>query len=524
MNNRAMRVVGYGALLVCTVQTSLADSRIKARYTSSGQSTETTILTKGARQRMEYAGEMSAITQCDLKRIVQIIEKNKSYLVMPLDGRATVLAAPPQLQSAPAAPARRGVITYQTSITDTGERKQLYGYTARHLKITLVKEPSAEACNQTKERTETDGWYIDYNPQFACSLGEGLDQPAEASSCNDEIRHNVSSKEKPGYPVEYTVTTYKSDGSVANTMTLQTLELANTPLDSALFEVPAGYSEVKMPQMSGATAASAETAGGSPASTGPSAAGFASEGPKQPGSIRVGVADVAARAGRPASTIALKEQLRSFIQDEKVDAVSLGSGASEQVATEAQQKQCDYVLYTDIAELKKGKSGGFGGLLSKASAIGAMGSGEPPKEKFEAKTDFKLFPAGGSSPRVAATATGKTGGGFSLKTAMSLASTAGTVASFAFMGGGMGFNPGMMNMFQQMNMMNRGYGSMGVGGMGIDPTSRFMTMMQAANPAMFPGAAQSGLQGPQLNPGEEEAVGESLQNVAKAIATSLKKK
>jgi hypothetical protein len=48
-------------------------------------------------------------------------------------------------------------------------------------------------------------------------------------------------------------------------------------------------------------------------------------------------------------------------------------------------------------------------------------------------------------------------------------------------------------------------------GVRIHPTSRMMSMMQPANPAMFPEAPQ----GPQLDPGEQKAVGESLQNVAK---------
>lgn len=47
-----------------------------------------------------------------------------------------------------------------------------------------------------------------------------------------------------------------------------------------------------------------------------------------------------------------------------------------------------------------------------------------------------------------------------------------------------------------------------------------MAMMESSNPSMQPGASQ----GPQLNPGEQEAVGESLQNVAKAVAAEVKKK
>jgi len=73
-----------------------------------------------------------------------------------------------------------------------------------------------------------------------------------------------------------------------------------------------------------------------------------------------------------------------------------------------------------------------------------------------------------------------------------------------------------------MSMMNTGYGT-GMGGFGIDPTTRMIAMMQSGNPATFP-AAPAAPQGVQLNPGEQEAVGEALQNAAKAVLAEMKKK
>jgi hypothetical protein len=50
-------------------------------------------------------------------------------------------------------------MTYTTK--DTGERKQMFGYTARHLIMTMESESSPDACSVTKSKMQFDGWYID---------------------------------------------------------------------------------------------------------------------------------------------------------------------------------------------------------------------------------------------------------------------------------------------------------------------------------------------------------------------------
>ena len=170
MSKNCLKITGLSLLALCMATTAFADSKVRARYSSGSQTNETTILTKGTRQRLEYGTGMSAVTQCDLKRMVQIMDKTKSYLVMPLDGNP---GGPPSVapaQTAAVTPAKHGVVTYTTTVTDTGERQQLFGYTARHLKIIVAKEVSPEACDQKKERIETDGWYIDFDQSFACTL------------------------------------------------------------------------------------------------------------------------------------------------------------------------------------------------------------------------------------------------------------------------------------------------------------------------------------------------------------------
>lgn len=61
-----------------------------------------------------------------------------------------------------------GVVTNTRTVTDTGERQQMFGFTARHIKTTSVQEPSADACDHSHSRQESDGWYADLTPEFSC--------------------------------------------------------------------------------------------------------------------------------------------------------------------------------------------------------------------------------------------------------------------------------------------------------------------------------------------------------------------
>ena len=60
-------------------------------------------------------------------------------------------------------------------------------------------------------------------------------------------------------------------------------------------------------------------------------------------------------------------------------------------------KQCDFILYTDLATLKMNKLGGMlGGLTGMQGGL-----------KTEAKLEFKLFAVGESSPRLQSNASAK---------------------------------------------------------------------------------------------------------------------
>src|SRR5258708_8911807 len=120
------------AVLSCVVTLALADTKIRATYNSDDRVTETATYTKGERQRIEYGKETVVLNQGDLRKIIQLNAKSKTYRTVPTD-------VP---QPAGAAPRQGAVVMVSTNIVDTGERKQALGSTAPPLNPTAKNHPS----------------------------------------------------------------------------------------------------------------------------------------------------------------------------------------------------------------------------------------------------------------------------------------------------------------------------------------------------------------------------------------------
>src|SRR5436190_1498838 len=134
------------------------DLHVKTVYTAADQKTESVTYQKGARERFEFGGDVILLKQHDLKRTVQIMRAANMYMVVP-DGAPPAVPLP---AAAPNTPQQKpGVVTMVTTITDTGERKMMFGMQARHVKTTIEKQSTPVACDTTKQHIETDGWYID---------------------------------------------------------------------------------------------------------------------------------------------------------------------------------------------------------------------------------------------------------------------------------------------------------------------------------------------------------------------------
>src|SRR4029077_17193354 len=99
-------------------------------------------------------------------------------------------------------------------------------------------------------------------------------------------------------------------------------------------------------------------------------------GPKAPGKIRVGVAPPDAQLGQGNSTGAdystpIRNVEVALMSGPAVEIAALDSHVPLQLQAEAQQKQCDYVLYSSVV-VKHAASGGFGRFAKMAAPIASM--------------------------------------------------------------------------------------------------------------------------------------------------------
>jgi hypothetical protein len=230
-----------------------ADVKIRQRVSMSGQTFETTKMIKGARQRteqkssaggaMDFMSQVATIEQCDLRRTVQVNDSKKLYFVQPFAGESTPQKATPQTRPTNRQTRQGGTITMTYNVVDTGERKTIFGLTARHLKVTQEMESSADSCSgANKTKMEIDGWFVDFSAEFNCpdEVTRTPYQPSEKPDCKDRIIFKGSAG-KTGFLLNGTMTFYDASGSPTMTQTTETLELSRAPLVATLFDVPADY-------------------------------------------------------------------------------------------------------------------------------------------------------------------------------------------------------------------------------------------------------------------------------------------
>jgi hypothetical protein len=422
------RLLRYAPLLLaassCVLSTRADDLHFRKNVTVEGNAvsgSETWV--KGARERTvtkSPAGDVVSLRQCDLKRTVTVNEQSKSYFVIndPQDQSAANAAA--LLMGAPApASGTGGVVTQTVSVTDTGERKQISGYTARHLKTTVVVESSPNACSPVSQKYDIDGWYADLaKEQLACS--QSLPPVKLAANCTDRIVVRRKGTAKPGYPLHETII-LQNDGANPTKIEVATSEISKEPLKPELFDVPADFQEVHSEMELYASAALTNPAvatsitqavppvspmnapplqspsgksGGMPSPLSMlaqtmggrmpnGAAGMQGPppaapvplpvalGPKAPGKIRIGVAPAQAQLGQGNNSqgdysTPVRNAIIFMMNGPAVEIAALDAQIPIQLQAEAQQKQCDYILVSAVS-VKRASNGNFGKLMKAGS-------------------------------------------------------------------------------------------------------------------------------------------------------------
>jgi hypothetical protein len=291
-----------------------------------------------------------------------------------------------------------------------------------------------------------------------------------------------------GFALSTAVSTTIEEGKEKEVTTIATevTDLQVTSLAAALFDVPSGYTEVKSYQELLPSLADGGTL--ADAIFGSLEEGTNTVAPKQPGITRIGIVDPNNKSGRTMSMPLLRGGLIASLSKVPFEALPVAGATPADLDRDAAGKSCDFILVTDIAELKTSKPGKVGGMLRHAS-------GEtPPSEIHDARVDYKLYAVGDETkPRLTSSVKASSGGGFGVGSALRVAAFAGSMYMTLGMGSGMmglmgpgsslgsigglggGGLSGMMNpgMGAAMSMMSRAQvtGGAGVGGPGAAPTS-----------------------------------------------------
>ena len=399
-----------------TDQPIRGDFKITIKTNMAGQDMQSTTMIKGLRERSETSmGGMNmgmvSVTQCDLKRTIQINDRARKYIITPMESDDPSGGSTEDAMGASTGGGtsrRGGVVTMTVNTTDTGECKQMFGFTARHLKRTMMMDSSPDACQSQQMKMETDGWYI--NLEYGLSCGSARppqmgNRPAP-QGCRDRYQFKRTGPVNLGYPLIETTTMYGSDGSVQFTMSKEVIELSRQTLDAALFDVPAGYTEARSQQEMSSQPSMAEmmAMGRQQESQSSSRESSMSRTPSTAlAKVKIGVVEFNNKAKATVSTDSLREQLIGMLNGDGLDAIALNASSPSEAAIEAKAKGCGYILYTDISTLKTASAGKkIGGLLGRATGVSSGDSG-----KSEAKLDFRLVPAGSSSPTVQSSASSK---------------------------------------------------------------------------------------------------------------------
>jgi len=473
------------------------DVRYKTKYTTGDQVTESATFITNQRERYEL-GDIVLLKQRDQKRNVQISKSANTYVVVADDAPVVT----------PAAPRPAGVVSVTTSIVDMGDRKDVFGQTARHVRTVIQRQPEPGACDQSKFLTDVDGWYIDM-PKVMAAAPEARPQP-NASGCTDEVKStDTGDATLLGFAIGYT-TTLTDLGDKDAKPSVSSMEVSDfqvLKLEASLFDIPAGVAAAADPAAftkAVSDANEANLARGSVESIAP---------PKKAGTLRVGVPEFGNKTSTTADTRALRARIITELEHEKIEAVPMAAGSAADLDARARELGVDYLLMAEISDMKASKPGGITKVM-KATAK------EEARDITEAKLNVQLVPVGGGKPRLAKSASGKDGG-VGLKTGLKLAKFAGSVYLKFYMGGMMA---GQMSAFSQMQMMHiGGMGNVGSmmpmmsGGRSVDRTAG------AANFVMqqvLAGASASANQG---GPSFDAALEDAIEDAGKDVIDSIKK-
>jgi hypothetical protein len=186
-----------------------------------------------------------AITRCDERRSIEVNDDARLYAWSALDfiGRDVYwVRSRRRRRTEPATFGAEVKIIINT--VDTGVRRQVGSYTARHVITTTTTTPTPGANTRPSESVE-DGWHIDLPPAGCWDIGDGhaflaFGFVVRPGGVPDRVNVEFRGSGRRGFTIEGT-SRRSSEGQPAMTTTVKLIEFSDAVLDKSLFDVPAGY-------------------------------------------------------------------------------------------------------------------------------------------------------------------------------------------------------------------------------------------------------------------------------------------
>jgi hypothetical protein len=253
------QVVFPVALVVCALgagSPARADLKLRFRghFESAGYENEiqTIQYQKGEWFRIENIGAAGrvmhiSILQCNKESSISLDPIRKEYAIIePVITKYAEGQAPPSLVFPR--------ILLEVETRDTGERKMLLGYPARHY-ITTGKSIVGGEGGGGSRSFELDAWYVEWVPTLPRCRVSPLVRGTFESLVEAEWEQKViRGPSPPGFMIKeiHTDWSYVSRPGIPpykSISTTEILELSTEPLDDALFEIPQGYKKVERLQV-----------------------------------------------------------------------------------------------------------------------------------------------------------------------------------------------------------------------------------------------------------------------------------
>lgn len=255
----ALRCAFLILFILASISNIFADYHIRQQIImddgDAGFKIEQSIWVKGQRERSESkilseGFDMSAIMppiaeimQCDLRQTVKINDANKRYFIEPFVITDDKPLPPEPATKSTVTVKKGGTVIWAYTITDTGERRQMFGFTARRLIVRQLVESGKDACDgeQRREIVE-EGWFAYIIPESARCDRPPPRPGEEADYCIDKFIRK-GTYQYPGLLLDGTRRFSDLRSGEVTKQTIKTLEVSKANLEMALFEIPVGYTE-----------------------------------------------------------------------------------------------------------------------------------------------------------------------------------------------------------------------------------------------------------------------------------------